>query len=403
MITGISTSTCLNTDAPPTYQEAIDDSLYSIEQLARKFIVNAEAIRKSNQGDINQCKKSLFARMIKQLNERIPRPFILPTELSALTNPKNFSHCDWKKWQDNVDQKDFDKGYGAIKEIGDRIGSEDTEKLLFAFLPPLDPEYYDFFSITSILNKEKPFQQLAGLMRGRCIPAIDFITKAISMGLVDEELVNKIYARGSEDQASSVNDETPDSQLPDYNTACNQLEVVSACDLAGEFITTAITSGRDTDADKIELMHQFTSILNETHRCGVSVIGINPGQFGKNPTKVIKSDWSSWQKAVYKEIKKNNTWIPKNEKIIEKVKNKLLNSNLDPDILYTAFMSNPDILDLNFKLEKKAPHSDELLDSSFMYCECTCQPITKIITGLIESGCLTQKTINKIYSLGIKS
>ncbi|WP_422467774.1 hypothetical protein [Endozoicomonas sp. ALC013] len=341
--------------------------------------------------------------MIKQLNERIPRPFILPTELSALTNPKNFSHCDWKKWQDNVDQKDFDKGYGAIKEIGDRIGSEDTEKLLFAFLPPLDPEYYDFFSITSILNKEKPFQQLAGLMRGRCIPAIDFITKAISMGLVDEELVNKIYARGSEDQASSVNDETPDSQLPDYNTACNQLEVVSACDLAGEFITTAITSGRDTDADKIELMHQFTSILNETHRCGVSVIGINPGQFGKNPTKVIKSDWSSWQKAVYKEIKKNNTWIPKNEKIIEKVKNKLLNSNLDPDILYTAFMSNPDILDLNFKLEKKAPHSDELLDSSFMYCECTCQPITKIITGLIESGCLTQKTINKIYSLGIKS
>ncbi|WP_422450931.1 hypothetical protein [Endozoicomonas sp. ALB091] len=341
--------------------------------------------------------------MIKQLNERIPRPFILPTELSALTNPKNFSHCDWKKWQDNVDQKDFDKGYGAIEEIGDKIGSEDTEKLLFAFLPTLDPEYYDFFSITSILNKEKPFQQLAGLMRGRCIPAKDFITKAISMGLVDEELVNKIYARGSEDQASSVNDETPDSQLPDYNTACNQLEVVSACDLAGEFITTAITSGRDTDADKIELMHQFTSILNETHRCGVSVIGINPGQFGKNPTKVIKSDWSSWQKAVYKEIKKNNTWIPKNEKIIEKVKNKLLNSNLDPDILYTAFMSNPDILDLNFKLEKKAPHSDELLDSSFMYCECTCQPITKIITGLIKSGCLTQKTINKIYSLGIKS
>lgn len=319
MITGISTSTCLNTDAPPTYQEAIDDSLYSIEQLARKFILNAEAIRKSNRENINHCQKSLFARMIKQLNERIPRPFILPTELSALTNPKDFSHCDWKKWQDNVDHNVFDKGYDAIEEIGDRIGSEDTEKLLFEFLPPLDPEYYDFYSVTSILNKEKPFQQVAGLMRGRCIPAKDFIMKAISMGLVDEELVNKIYARGSKDQASSVNDETPDSQLPDYNTSCNQLEVASACDLAGEFITTAITSGRDTDADKIELMHQFTSILNETHRCGISVIGVNPGQFGKNPTKVIKSDWSNWQKAVYKQIEKSNIWVPKNEKIIEEV------------------------------------------------------------------------------------
>ncbi|MGI2027458.1 hypothetical protein [Endozoicomonas acroporae] len=403
MITGTSTSTCLNTDAPPTYQEAIDDSLYSIEQLAGKFIVNAEAIRKSNQGDINQCKKSLFARMIKQLNERIPRPFILPAELSALTNPKDFSHCDWKKWQDNVDQKDFDKGYGAIEEIGDRIGSEDTEKLLFEFLTPLDPKRYDFFFVTSILTKERPFQQVAGLMRARCIPAKDFITKAISMGLVDEELVNKIYARGSMDQGSSVNDETPDSKLPDYNTSCNQLEVASACDLAGEFITTAITCGRDTDADKIELMHQFTSILNETHRCGVSVIGVNPGQFGNNPTTVIKSDWSNWQKAVYKKIKKSNTWVPRNEKTIEKIEGILLKSNLNPDMLHTVFRSNPDIRDLNFNPGKKVPHSEDLLKSAFMFCKGSCQPITNIITGLIESGCLTQKTINKIYSLGISS
>ncbi|MBO9481231.1 hypothetical protein [Salinisphaera sp. G21_0] len=403
MIRDISTSTCFNTDAPPTYQEAIDDSLYSIEQLAKKFILNAEAIRKSKRGDIRQCQKSLFARMVKQLNERIPRPFILPTELSVLTNPKDFSHCDWKEWQDNVDQKVFDQGYDAIEEIGDKIGSEDTAKLLFEFLPSLDPEYYDFYSVTSILDKKRPFQQVAGLMRGRCIPAKDFIMKAISMGLVEEELVNKIYAWGFKDQASSVNDETPNNQLPDYNTSCNQPEVASACDLAGEFITTAITSGRDTDAGKTELMHQFTSYLNETHRCNIRVIGVNPGQFGKNPTQVIKSDWSNWQKAVYQEVEKNKTWIPRNEKTIDKVENILLKSNLDFDILYTVFQSNPDILDLNFKPEKNVRYSEDLLKSSFMFCGGACQPVTKIITGLIESGCLTKKTINKIYSLGIKS
>ena len=403
----ISASAHPKTDAPPSYQEAIGNNHHSIEELAKKFIFNAETISQSNRLDIEPCRKSLFARVIKQLNKRIPKPFILPIELSVLTNPKDHSHWDWEEWQRNATLRGYDKGYDFIEIIGEKIGKDDTRKLLLYFLPQINQKHFNRTHIDCILDDpdENPFKTVYYILKTSCIPAKDFIEAAISKGLVDEELINKIYTHDLRHPACLLTHEASNSQLPDYRTSYNELEVNTARNLAGEFFTTTIANGSKTHADRSKLMRQFTSILNETYRCEISVLGINPEQFGNNPTEVSESDWLTWQMALYDKDcdEDSKLFEPRNEEIIEKVKKILLESNLTQNMLYTAFKSSPDILDLNFDFGEEDLNSEDLLKYSFMMCSTRCQPVTKIITGLIETGCLTQETIDAIYSLGLNN
>ena len=383
-------------DAPPTSKEAIGDSDPAIERLARNFFHNAETISQSNRRDINQCKKSLFARVIKQLNQHIPKPFILPIELSVQTNPTNPDRWDWKKWQSKANRHvQSDYGYDAIEDIGKKIGLNDARNLLLDFFQSIDPSSYNHITIENILtNNEEPFKAVSLMMQGRVILPKEFIITAISRGLVDEELINEIYTQHIKNKASSSTGGASNSEI-----SSNQLEVNAARDLAEEFFTTAKVSGSNTHAHRSKLMHQFTSILNETYLCDISVMGVNPGQFGNNPTEVM-SDWSEWQKAVYK--KKGECWKPRNETTIDDVED-ILRCNLTQNMLYTAFRSSPDILDFfEFDFSEIALKSEDLLHEVFSSCRCMDKPVTKIITGLIESGCLTQETIDAIYSLARK-
>ncbi|USE34775.1 hypothetical protein [Endozoicomonas sp. SCSIO W0465] len=390
------------TDPPPTYQEAIGKSDHSIEDLAKKFIINTETICESNRLDIKQCRKSLFARVIKQLNERIPEPFILPIELSVLTNPTDYNRWDWEQWQRNVNLYGRDKGYEAIEEIGEMIRPDDTRKFLLDFLPKIVQKRFDHASIDCILS-DRPFEAVSGIFRVHCIPAKDFIVAAISKGLVDEGLANKIYAKACKNPASSCTPGASNSQLPDYRASFSELEVNTARKLAGEFFTMATAQGYETHADRMQLMRRFTSILNETYQCEISVMGINPEQFGNNPTRVTESDWLTWQMAVYQED--GEYFMPRDEEIIEKIEWLLSeDSDLTPQVLYTAFKSSPDILDLKFDFgEEDLNSGKDLLESSLAICRTRCQPVTKILTGLIKFGCLSKETIDAIYSLGLNN
>lgn len=386
------------TDAPPTYEEAVGKSHHSIEQLAQNFIINAEKISESNQLDIKQCRKSLFARVIKQLNERIQEPFVLPIELSVLTNPTDANRWDWQQWQRNANLYGYDKGYDAIEEIGEMIGPDDARKLLFDFLPGIDQKF-DYLHIDYILDRE-PFRAVSEILRSKCIPANNFIVAAISKGLVDEKLIDKIYVEAFQGPASSFTHGASTNQPPDYRTSLNELEVNTARKLAGEFFTMAIADGYKTYADRMKLMRQFTSILNDNYRCDISVMGLHPEQLGNNPTKVTESDWLTWQMAIYKED--GGLYRLREEKIINAIEWILFDSNLSQNMLYTVFKSSPDILglELNFNEED---FKENLLDFAFRRCKLRLQPITKIITGLIKSGCLTEETVDAIYSLGLKN
>ncbi|WP_257264485.1 hypothetical protein [Endozoicomonas sp. ONNA2] len=385
-----------NTDAPPTYQQAIVKSHLSVEELAENFILKAEKICQSNQLDITTCRKSLFARVIKQLNTCIPEPFILPIKLSVLTNPRDHSPWDWDKWQRNANKR----GYDAIQEIGDNIGPDATQELLSYFLPKeIGSEYSRRRNVDWLLNEDNPYMAVSELMKTRCRPATLFIVAAIKKGLVEEALINKIYAQHVQEPASSRTHEASNSQPPDYSTSCNELEINAANHLAEVFTTMANDNGSNTRADRIKLMRQFTSILNKNYQCEISVLGINPEQFGNNPTEVSASAWSKWQMAVYEENGK--MYEPRDEKIIVELEN-ILKRNLTQNMLYIAFKSSPNILDLKFEFGDQDLYSKDLLENSFLACEQRCIPVTKIITGLIEAGCLTQETIDAIYSLGIE-
>ncbi len=383
----------LKTVAQSTCQQAMVDSDPAIEKLANNFIYDASSISHCNRQDIDQCKKSLFARVIKQLNQCVPHPFILPMELVVQTNPTNPDRWDWEQWQKQANQHvQSNFGYDAIETIGNNIGLNDAEKFLRDFFPSVDPSGdTDIFLDYLLATKKEPFKAVSENMQARCkLPKL-LIKEAISRGLVTEEVINEIYNQPYKNKAGSSTVGASNSQA-----SCSQLEVNLASDLVQEFLTTAKLSEGDTHAHRSKLMHQFTSILNETYRCNVSVMGINPGEFGNNPNEVNWSDWSQWQNALYK--MKGGCLEPKKDIIIDKVM-EILMCNLTPNMLYTAFKSSPDILDLKLNFNERLIDSKDLLSEAFLRCLLDGKPVTNIITGLIKLGCLTKETIDTILSL----
>ncbi|WP_257264240.1 hypothetical protein [Endozoicomonas sp. ONNA2] len=396
------------TEAPPTYQEETGQSHLTIEKVAQKFISKTEEISQSNRLDIGQFRKSLFARVIKEINKRILEPFTLPVQLSVLTNPKNPGRWDWETWERNAKENGGDFEYDAIVEIGQKIGKDHAEKFLSDFLGSINPERYDDAYILSILD-EDTFKCVSNLLYTLNQPVKNFILAAISAGLVDEALINTIYTRYVPDTASSQTHEATNSQLPGYRVSFDKLENTTASELAGDFMKTAIVNRSNTYANRNKLMHRFTTILNDNYQCGISVLGINPKQFGNNPTEVSESDWATWEMALY--IKKNfkigNKEVKysaqRNEEIIEKIEMILLKSKLTQIMLYTAFKASPDILELNLDIPEERLRSKNLVEYVFTACRGKGLPVTKIITGMIKIGCLTKETIDAIYSLGIQN
>ncbi|WP_422445913.1 hypothetical protein [Endozoicomonas sp. ALB091] len=402
------------TGRPSTYQESMGNSLKEtddINKLAENFIKKSTEIneqRQTNAVNISDIRKSLFARTISRLNELSSTRFTLTPGLYHLANPTDPKRWDWNEWQNNlVDSQQYD----AIEDIVKNIPFDHRTELLTDFLRAIDPQYFNDHLIAIVLKDDTPFQFRA-ILETRLVEAKPFIETAIKRGLVQENLINRIYNEGIPDTGKSASRSASATRPTSHQDPFNALQNQAASQLATEFSRLSVAHGNLADNDK-KLMSQFISVLNTNYQCQVGLYETNPelGESSEtssnNPTTFIKEEWESWQFALYERddsveqayyaAREDN----KSELIIEQIEHLLLAVSCPQEKIKNAFRSNADILSLQLEFPEVVLDDDNLLGLSFEACRAKGIPLNKIITGLIASGCLTQELIDQIMKLGI--
>lgn len=398
------------TRAPSTYQESMGKSPKEIgddiNKLAINFIKKSEEINEQLQTNAVNIRKSLFARIIIQLNDLSSTRYTLPPDLCQLTNPTDPERWDWNKWQKNF----VDSQYDAIEDIVKDIPLDHRINLLKDFLQKIDRQHFSDYLIADILKEDTPYQ-LRAILETRCVKAQSFIKAAIERGLVQENLINRIYNKGIPNTEESASRSASATQPTSHQDSFNELQNRAASQLATEFSKLSSDHGNLPDNSK-KLMSRFISILNTDYQCEVGLYETNPelGESSEiasnNPTTFIEEEWATWQSALYEKdesIAEDYYAVreDRSEIIISDIEQMILANSCPQQKIQNAFRSNADILSLQLNLHEVDLDDDKLLENSFEGCRALGKPITKIITGLIASGCLTQELIDQIMNLGI--
>lgn len=395
----IRTSSSTNTQLPPeqlTFKEdAGKRSRHPVtpSALAAKLITDARKIQSELPGkDIVFCRKSLFARTIDQLNRYSTTRHQLPLSLDRLLYPTNPDQWDWTTWEANK---------ATREEVNDIFMS--LKKQL-----PWDERVRDFLSdflqnqwpraplrsktIIDIIRDRDPMQYVCNLFRAQCITVVHFIKAAIKTGLLDAQFINRLYDQyvpGTRTGCRAT------STSPGYQDPSLDKLVCPADELAkGLFSLEEQTNGKQP-------LYEFISVLNQEHSCGVNVLATMPINPDNNPTFVDDAAWLTWELAVY-EPDGHKVSI-RNTSLFSQIYYRLLRGEKDPVSLYCALKCDEGILGLNLDLGEGPLHSKDSLNLALDFCECKCQPITRLITGLIRYGCLTKECIEDVLQMGISN
>ncbi|MGI2025920.1 hypothetical protein [Endozoicomonas acroporae] len=397
-----------------TYQESMGDSpkeTDDINILAKNFIEKSTEIDEqlqTNAVNISDIRKSLFARTIIRLNDLSSTRFTLTPGLYHLANPTDPECWDWNKWQINlVDSQQYD----AVEDIVKDIPFDHRTGLLRDFLRDIDPQHFNDHLIGIVLKDDTP-NQLRAILETRSVEAKSFIEAAIKRGLVQENLINRIYNEGIPDTGEAASRSASATRPTRHQVSINALLNRAASQLATEFSRLSLDHGNLPD-NSTKLMSRLISVLNTDYLCEVGLYETNP-ELGKssetssnNPTTFIEEEWKTWQFALYeRDDSVNQDYYAarednKCELIIVQIEQLLLANSCPQQDIKNAFRSNADILSLPLNFPEVVLDDDNLLEHCFDACRAKGIPLNKIITGLIASGCLSQELIDQIMELGI--
>ncbi|MGO0307713.1 hypothetical protein ACTL6P_14090 [Endozoicomonas acroporae] len=404
---------------PSTYQESMGNSPKEIggviNKLAKNFIEKSNEIDEqlqTNAVNISDIRKSLFARTIIRLNDLSSTRFSLTPGLYHLANPTDPECWDWNKWQKNlVDSQQDSQQYDAIEDIVKDIPLDHRTDLLKDFLRDIDPQYFNDHLIAIVLKDDTP-NQFRAILETRRIEAKSFIETAIKRGLVQENLINRIYNEGIPDTGEAASRSASATRPTRHQDSINALLNRAASQLATEFSRLSLDHG-DLPDNSTKLMSRFISVLNTDYLCEVGLYETNP-ELGKssetssnNPTTFIEEEWKTWQFALYeRDDSVNQDYYAarednNSELIILQIEQLLFANSCPQQDIKNAFRSNADILSLPLNFPEVVLDDDNLLEHCFDACRAKGIPINKIITGLIASGCLSQELIDQIMELGI--